>query len=182
MKRNLFAMGAAIALLLPLTAIADSGPYVSGSVGRSDLSNDFDGFNVDSSSTAWRLAAGWRFNDYFALEGGYRNFGRFEQDFTIDNEPVAISLKADGFTLGGVANLPVGERFGLFARAGAYFWDGDGDINGVSAAQPEDTNLYAGLGLSFALGERWALTADGSRYELDDTSSTVFSLGVEVRF
>ena len=182
MQQKLIVAGLTLAGFLPLDAFADGGFFLSAGVGRSELSEDFDGFEIDAGSTAWRIAAGWRFNDYFSLEGGYNNFGRFDQDVDIDGTPVRVSLKADGFTLGGTASLPVGERFDLFARAGAYFWDGDGDLNGVTAATPEDTNLYFGAGLRFDLGERWSLTGDGSRYQLEDASSTVFSLGVDVRF
>ena len=52
----------------------------------------------------------------------------------------------------------------------------------MSAATPEDTNLYFGAGARFALTDRLAATADGARYELEGTSSTVFSLGLEFRF
>ena len=182
MNRITLAMGIALALVSPTAALADGGWFVSAGVGSAELSEDFDGFSLDTNSTAWRLTGGYQFNDYLALEGGYQNFGRFDQDFVIAGEPVAVSLKADGFTLGGRANLPIGDRFGLFARAGAYFWDGDGDLNGVSVANPEDTNLYIGLGLRFEVGERWSITGDGSRYELEDATSTVFSLGIDVRF
>jgi hypothetical protein len=42
--------------------------------------------------------------------------------------------------------------------------------------------LYLGAGARLALSERLSLTADGSRYHLDDTSSTVFSVGFDMRF
>ena len=80
--------------LSPLTALADGGFYVGGSVGSSSLSNDFDGFEVDTDSTAFRLIAGWEFNDFFSLEGGYHNFGELEQSFVDDGDPIDISLKA----------------------------------------------------------------------------------------
>ena len=171
-----------LAFVLPTAALADAGFFVSAGVGSAELSDDFDGFGIDTDSTAWRLSAGYRFNDYVALEGGYHNFGRFEQDVIVEGAPVAVALKADGFTLGARASLPLGERFGLFARAGAYFWDGDSDLNGVSIASPEDSNLYFGLGLRYDLGDRWSISGDGSRFELQDTSSTVFSIGMDFRF
>ena len=130
--------------LSPLTALADGGFYVGGSVGSSSLSNDFDGFEVDADSTAFRLIAGWQFNDFFSLEGGYHNFGELEQSFDDGGDPIDISLKADGFTLGGTGSIPLGEKFALFGRAGAFFWDGAAEINNITRARPEDTNLYYG--------------------------------------
>lgn len=182
MKNAVLATGLALALVSPAAALADNGWFLGAAIGSAELSDDFDGFAIDTDSTAWRLTGGYRFNDYLAFEGGYHNFGRFEQDVVVNGEPVPVSLKADGFTIGGVANLPLGDRFGLFARAGAYFWDGDSDLNGVSVASPEDSNLYLGLGLTFDVSERWSISGDGSNYALEDTSSTVFSLGVNVRF
>ena len=142
----------------------------------------FDGFDVDSNSTAWRLNIGWRFNDYLSLEGGYQNFGRFEQQVAVGGETVNLSLKADGFTLGAIGSLPLNERFALFVRAGAYFWDGDADINDVTEASPEETNIYLGLGARFAFNERLSATLDGSRYDLDGSDSSLISVGLDYRF
>jgi OOP family OmpA-OmpF porin len=168
--------------LSPLTAFADGGFYVGGSVGSSSLSNDFDGFEVDADSTAFRLIAGWEFNDFFTLEGGYHNFGELEQSFDNNGELVDISLKADGFTLGGTGSIPLGEKFALFGRAGAFFWDGDAEINDITQARPEDTNLYYGGGAKFAITERLSLLGDWTRYELEDTESDVISLGFTFNF
>ena len=138
----------------------------------------FDGFDVDTDSTAYRLTIGWRFNDHFALDAGYHNFGRFNQTFDIGGTLTDVSLKADGFVFGGLGSLPLTERTSLFVRAGAYFWDGDADINSVSAATPEDTNFYFGAGAQFRLTDKLAATVDGSRYDLDGTASTVLSVGL----
>ncbi|MEO1202848.1 MAG: outer membrane beta-barrel protein [Pseudomonadota bacterium] len=182
MNHKLLALSLVAAVLLPMAASAESGFFIHAAVGQSELSDDFDGFAVDDDSTAWRLSAGWRLNDYLAFEGGYHNFGRFEQDFNVDGAPVRVSLKADGFTLGGVGSIPVSERFDVFGRVGAFFWDGDADLNGVTQATPEDTNLYLGLGVRFDLNERFSITGDGSRYDLDGTTGTVFSIGADLRF
>lgn len=173
---------AALALLLPATGLADDRFFVAASVGSAELDEAFDGFDVDASSTAYRLTAGWRFNQYLALEAGYHNFGRFDQAFDNAGIPTEFSLKADGFTLGGVGYLPLNERWSLFARFGVFFWDGDADINNVTAATPEDTNMYLGAGARFALTDWISLTTDGSRYHLDDTSSNVFSVGIDLSF
>jgi OOP family OmpA-OmpF porin len=182
MKTQSLLIATALYILIPVTTFADSGLILAASVGSAELSDDFDGFDVDTSSTAYRITVGWRFSDYLAVEGGYHNFGDFDQTFDVAGTPTEVSLKADGFTLGGVGSLPLGDRFELFVRAGAFFWDGDADINNVTQATPEDTNLYLGVGIRMALTERLSLTADGSRYDLDDTASTVFSVGLDARF
>lgn len=179
-RKALFALP--LLLLFPATIWAEPGLVIGGGVGAASLNEDFDGFNIDADSTAFRLTIGWQFNDHFSLEAGYHNFGRFEQSVDVAGTPVDVSLKADGFTLGANASLPLGERFSLFGRAGAFFWDGDADINGVSQARPEDTNLFLGIGLSYRLTEKLELTGDWSRYELEDTESDVATMGLRYRF
>ncbi len=182
-----YAKTASIALLAtlalaPLTAFADSGFFIGGSVGSATLTEDFDGLGVDADSDSFRLTAGWQFNDYFALEGGYHSFGKFEESLDVGGNPVDIRLKADGFTLGATGSLPLGSSFSLFGRAGAFFWDGDAEINNVSQARPEDTNIYLGGGATVAVTERLRLVGDWTRYQLEDTESDVISLGFTYRF
>ena len=119
MKIRKDAATAALLMLLvgPISAQA-GGFYVGASIGQAELSDDFDGLVVDDNSTAYRVVGGWSFNDYFALEGGYHNFGDFEQVFDDLGTPVTVSLSADGFTLGAVGSVPLTDRFSLMGRAG----------------------------------------------------------------
>jgi len=172
----------AILATTPMTAAAEGHLYIGGSVGSASLTEDFDGFNFDADSTAFRIVAGWQFNDYFSVEGGYHNFGTFEQTFDVNGEPVDVNLKADGFTLGATGTVPLGEKFALYGRAGSFFWDGDAEINGVSQAQPEDTNLYLGAGAKYAISDRFSLVGDWTRYSLEDSRSDVVSLGATFSF
>lgn len=169
-------------VLAPFTAFAESGFIIGGSVGSATLTEDFDGLGVDADSDSFRLTVGWQFNDYFSLEGGYHSFGKFEESLDVGGNPVNIRLKADGFTLGATGSLPLGSSFSLFGRAGAFFWDGDAEINNVTEARPEDTNIYVGGGATVAITERLRLVGDWTRYELEDTESDVISLGFTYRF
>lgn len=168
--------------LAPLAASADSGVYFGGSVGSATLTEDFDGFGIDSDSTPYRLTLGIQVTDFFSLEGGYHNFGNFKDSFVVGGEPVDISLKADGFTLGVTGSLPLGDSFSLFGRAGAFFWDGDALINDITQASPEDTNAYLGGGGTVSITDRLKLVGDWTRYELETTESDVISLGFTYRF
>jgi len=175
-------MAALLAVSFPQSALAESGFFVAAGIGTARLDETFDGFEIDADSTAYRLSAGYRFNRYLAIEGAYLNLGRFDQTFEVDGERVDVSLKADGFTFGATGYLPLGDRWSLLARTGAFFWDGDADINRVSAARPEDANLFIGAGVAMALSPKLSLTADVSRYDLDDVSSTVVTAGVVFSF
>ena len=171
-----------ILAMAPCAAAADGRFYLGVSIGSASLNEDFDGFDVDADSTALRFVAGWQFNEYFSLEGGYQNFGDFEQSFETGGETVAVSLKADGFTLGVTGMIPLGERFALFGRFGSFFWDGDASINNVTQAKPEDSNLYLGLGAQYAVSDRFSIVADWSWFDLADSRSNVASLGLIVGF
>ena len=168
--------------LTPLNAAADKGFYVGGSIGSASLDKGFDGLLIDDNSTSYRLVGGWRFNEYFSLEGGYHDFGDFEQDIDINGVISSVSLTADGVTLGATVNVPLGEKLSLFGRAGWFFWAGDAEINNISQATPEDSNLYLGAGISFAVTDRFSVIGDWSRYELDGTISNVVSMGVQFGF
>jgi OOP family OmpA-OmpF porin len=121
-------------------------------------------------------------NRYFALEIGYQNFGDFEQNFTIDGVSGKAKLSADGYTFGAVGSYPLGEHFEVFGRAGAFFWDGEAEINNTSQADPGDTNPYFGAGLGYRFTDAFSVSADWTRYDLEDTESDVLSVGVRFRF
>ncbi|MGB5630713.1 MAG: porin family protein [Woeseiaceae bacterium] len=174
----------AVSLILvagPLNAYAGD-LYLGASIGNATLNEDFDGLNVDDNSTAFRVVVGWRLNDYFSVEGGYHDFGNFEQSFDDGSGPMTAKLSADGFLLGATGRVPVSDRFALTARAGMFFWNGTAEVNNVSQATPEDSNLYLGVGVSFDLGKSLQLTADWTRYELESAASGVFSVGLQYRF
>jgi len=63
-----------------------------------------------------------------------------------------------------------------------FFWNGSAEVNNVSQATPEDTNLYLGVGVSFDVGKRLQLTGDWTRYELESAASGVFSVGLQYGF
>jgi OOP family OmpA-OmpF porin len=182
MLKHSAAMAASLMLLVGPVSAQASGFYVGASIGNATLNEDFDGLQVDDNSTAFRIVGGWRFNDYFALEGGYHDFGDFKQDFDIAGTPGTAKISADGFTFGAAGSIPVSERFALTGRAGAFFWNGSAEINNVSQATPEDSNLYLGAGVSFDVSKSFQLTTDWTRYELESASSGVFSVGLQYQF
>ena len=85
-----------VALLLTLTApaaFAIDGIYVTGSLGRSNVSglkSSYDSFlsgvgvtglssTEKNNDTAFKLMAGYQINPNFAVEGGYTDLGKFTQ-------------------------------------------------------------------------------------------------------
>jgi len=182
-NQKLAVSAALLTLVLPsLDAFADDKFFLGASIGNATLNEDFDGFGVDTNSTSYRLVAGWRFNDYFAIEGGFHDFGDFEQDIDIGGSVSSVKLSANGFTIGANGYVPISEKFSLLGRAGWFFWNGSAEVNNVTEASPEDTNLFLGAGASYAVGDHFRLTADWTRYELESANSNVISIGFQFGF
>ena len=183
MKIQHYAAITALLLLFGLPVNAETnGPFIGASIGTASLDDNFDGQNIKDDSTSFRIVAGWRFNEYFALEGGYHDFGDFEQQIDILGNQVTASLSANGFTFGAVGTIPLSERFALMGRAGIFFWNGSAEINFVRQASPEDTNPYFGAGLRFQVSQKIQLTGDWTHYDLEDTDSGVVSVGLQYQF
>jgi OOP family OmpA-OmpF porin len=182
MQKHITRTLSALLLGLSVNAAAGEGFYLSASIGSANLDDDFDGLSIDDDTTAYRFTAGWQANRYLGLEAGYQNFGDFEQNFSLNGVTGKAKLSADGYTLGVAGRYPLGEKFEVIARAGAFFWDGEAEINSVSQADPGDTNPWFSAGLGYRFTEAFSATADWTRYELEDTESDVYAIGVQYRF
>jgi hypothetical protein len=87
--------------------------------------------SLDDSDIGWGLQIGYRFNSYLAAEVGYVDLGEalYEATLTVDDGvetfPVEVSsrLVSSGPTAAILGILPLGERFDVHAKAGAYLAD-----------------------------------------------------------
>jgi len=83
------------------------------------------GFTVTSNTTkdtdtAYRLFVGYQVSDYFALEAGYVNFGKFNLSAnTLPAGSAGADIKASGWTFDALGILPVGNNFSLLGQLGA---------------------------------------------------------------
>lgn len=175
-------LAAAALFLLPLAAHAESGFYLSGSIGSASLEEDFDGFEVNDDVESYRLLAGWQLSDALGIEAGYLDFGTFEERIDFGGSTALTELSADGWTLGATLAAPLSEQFSVFGRAGIFVWDADVDVDGIREAVDDDSNPYYGAGAKFEFSPNLSLLGDWTRYELDDVDSDVISLGFEYRF
>ncbi len=206
--KSLYATLVVSLTFVPLAVFADSGLYVGGSVGSATLSKDLGSFTIDTQSTPYRFTIGLQANDIFALEAGYQNFGTFDDRLIVGGEPVDVGLSADGYTLGLTGRIPLSDRFSLFGRTGAFFWNGNALIDSAlygrvgaffwgeevyvwddelyyedyENGRPGDTNIYYGAGATMSVTDRLDVVGDWTRYKLETTDSDVVSLGFTYRF
>jgi len=182
-----FAAGASCAFAQQPTPVPWQGNFwgalgVSG--GQSKFRNDcasVDVFHCDHHDSAWKVDATGQFNPNLGLEFGYTDFGK-----------VAASggqTKAWAANVSLVAGVPLGQRFGVFAKGGGVY--GHTDVSAdpstlFDTGHKSSWGYTYGVGASFALTPQWALTADWDRYNLDFVGGSkdvdMASGGVQFRF
>lgn len=159
---------------------------------------------ADDTDTGYKLQLGYRFNPYFAVEGGFVSLGKYtyRADATA---PIAAtrdaSIEIDGWSLGIVPSAPLSQNVSLFAKVGVFGYDLKFDCSGtgVPCTNPSrsdsGTPVYYGAGIGWSLAPHWFLRAEyeiyrdiGESLNTDGTTGTskedvkTTSLGIGYRF
>jgi hypothetical protein len=110
MKRKAWDLLLALAMQAVACGALAQGAYVAGGAGQSRWNFDCGPNGCDRSTTAWRLAAGYRFNRIVAVEAFYYDFGRARSSTaSLDG---TFGASASG------AEVLAGWQFGEFEVAG----------------------------------------------------------------
>lgn len=133
--------------------------------------------DLDDTDFGYRVFAGWRFNKYFAIGGGYVDLGELEaRGNSIDEPNFTDTIEADALEAWVAGFLPISERFSLFGTLGAFNWDQEvdyADDNGTFSGDSDGTGMTYGVGANYAITERFGVHAAYSWYpevgDLDDT-------------
>jgi opacity protein-like surface antigen len=201
---------------------ADSGWYVGGSVGKvsSDVGlNEANGVRdivyfirsigavggtaeVDDSTEAWSVLAGYRFSPHLAVEAAYVDLGEvvyhyrgevgggglplpfpfFPPTPTFDPAESDIEWKNTAVTAKLIGRLPLGDKFDVHAHVGLATTRTDvtsltrvGGSRSTSFTVTDDTdsiNLTYGVGAAYRLHGRWSLSLDWQRYEVSEDDTS----------
>ena len=138
--------------------------------------------SLDEDATGFRLAAGYQFIPWLAVDLGYVDFGTFKA--TADDQfgtPITAEASAEGLELGLVGRVPIGDKFAITARAGQLWWDSKVVLGGMSQSNSGNDFAY-GLGVELALNERFVLTGAWQKFDIENTEVDLLSLGVQLRF
>ncbi len=137
------------------------------------------------------IYAGYRLNPMFAVEVGYSNFGSHDVTYRLNrnaqflpaNSPYVVNgrNKVDGISLDVVGTLPINSLFSVNARAGVMSTNlrynenisNPVAINGTpgielstfSAPKERQTRFHWGVGTSYQLNPKLALTLDYQRVQ-----------------
>jgi OOP family OmpA-OmpF porin len=154
---------------------------------------------IDESDTSWKLFAGYKFNENFAVEGSYADLG--EATFgSIVTAPttgsVSASWGAKAWSIAAVGILPVTDQLEVFGKIGGHFSNvdlsatGSGGGSTVTVSRDDDGyGLLLGVGASYSLTKNIAVRAEWERYkDVGDENTTgksdvdMMSVGIQYKF
>jgi len=169
-----------------------------------------DSNNFSSASFAFKALAGYKFFDFLAVEAAYLDLGEAESTSCFinpqgvcvrdpdapfpqlenDGNPWTVQAPFQGFTLEVVGILPIGERWDVFAKVGAFFWEADVvafDEVEVAAGRPipnpppdgfplirseiDGEDLTAGFGGSLHATDRISVRLEFQWFDIPDTDA-----------
>lgn len=146
-----------------------NGFYVGVGVGHSDQKDACDDISgsCDDTDTGWKIFAGYEFNQYLSLEGGYADLGESDADTIVLGIPVSADAEITGFFLSGIASWPINDSFSVFGKLGAIYWDveTDADGGGISVSEDENgTDLMFGVGAQYDFTDNIGIRAEWERF------------------
>lgn len=193
----------------PIAAMAaDSGWYVGAALGQSkldvsagELKSDLEAagatgvaVTVDNTDTGWKLYGGYQLNQNIGFEAAYVNLGSATANATystLAGSPVQTNTDADGYLLSVVGSLPLGDKFAVFGKLGAFVWSAEASATtslGPVSLSGDGTDLAFGLGANWKINKSIGLRAEWERFQnlsvdgSNERDVDLLSLGATYRF
>lgn len=174
----------------PLAMAQDAGWYAGGNIGQSNANIDdaritsgllgsglvTGPINDNQRDLGFKLFGGYQYNQYFSVEAGYFDLGRF--GFSTTTTPAGTlngDIRLKGLNLDAVGTLPITEKFSAIGRIGVAYarakdhFAGTGAVNVLDPnPSSRDTNLKVGLGVQYAFTDALSVRAEIERYRIND--------------
>jgi OmpA-OmpF porin, OOP family len=173
-------------------ASAQEDKYVGASVGQSkakdgctglDPSNGFVGSCKDT-DTAFKVYGGAHFTRNWGAEIGYAYLGKTKADGIFLGTPLSAEVKVSGIYLDGTGTLPIGDKFSIFGKLGAFAWflDSNASISGFGTGSDSANGvcLTYGIGVQFDITKSLGLRAEWEEFNKvgnNDTGKSDVSFG-----
>jgi OOP family OmpA-OmpF porin len=178
------------AIASPIAHADDMGWYFGAAVGEAEtkfnnvkigdelLGSDYVTSNLrtDNRDKAYKIYLGYQVNPYFALEGGYFDFGT--TDFELDTVPLGVfsnKTEMKGFNFDARAIMPFSDVVSFYALFGANYIEtknyqsGTGLITLLDSGSTErDTNYQYGIGLQFDFTDSFSMRVEAERFRVND--------------
>jgi opacity protein-like surface antigen len=183
MKKNIYA-AIIVSAMFSSPLMANSGFYINGSLGASDLygteevaKKDYLSESVEGGyGFSLKISGGYEFNDFWGIEIAYANHDTIKIDgFDTDSYSV--------YALG-VGKYPLSDRINIFSKLGFNYTESTINIAGFEYSI-DNTSLAYGTGIEFIASETISVTAEylGSGTGGDEVSSiSAFYVGLTYRF
>ena len=212
MKKRIITLILASSLSIAHANSFESSPnwYLGGFVGQSDYDvslpdpNATPSVDFDHTDTAFKLIAGYEFNEYFAIEGGYTNLGELTLSYNKEfndgtfsySESSKLAAEVDGFIVNLVGKLPITESTHLYAKVGSFSWDVEASSSYRSVdtsfgttnvftdretAKEDGSDVFYGIGVGYKI-DNFTLKAEFEMMESDDQDIDVISIGATYHF
>ena len=127
-----------------------------------------------------KLFGGYDFTENWGVEAGYTDFRSTAYTW---GDGFKGSFRGGSMYLAGKATMPVGERFGLFAKLGVAHNRRRVD-QGIFFSEDTTTGGYASVGAEYKLNEKVALSLEYERYRKDvhEMGASVWTAGAKYAF
>jgi hypothetical protein len=172
------ALGMALALGTGPALAGSNDPGWTASLGLAFGDFTLDNGQIDDSSTGFRVAGSYRFNERFALEAAWVRIDDIEDEV----EAGSASLKLDGPSLSLLWYLPTSSQdIDLYAKAGLYAYDQTLTVGSIGERRQAE-GVLAGGGLRVAVTERARINVGYDWYNYDDADVWILNIGVDYHF
>jgi hypothetical protein len=144
----------------------DEGFYIGVALGNfsSEIDNiDDANFDFDEDESASRIFAGWRFNNFLAVELDRYDFGEASGAAGL----LSISTDTKGWAPGIVGTLPLGP-VELFVRGGIIFYDVEVNVDGGELFDESGEDPVYAAGVGFTVFERLNLKLEYEVVEISE--------------
>lgn len=161
---------------LPALA-ADNGFYLGGAIGQGAVQVEEAGVKFDGDDTGFKVIAGFRPLNFFAVELNYVDLG------TAEDNVLGVNIQADtaGIDAFAVLFLPI-TAVDLFAKAGLISWEQDVSASGFGSGNDSGEDFAYGVGAQIRFGSL-AGRLEYERFEIQDTDTVdMISLGLTWTF
>jgi OOP family OmpA-OmpF porin len=187
LKRTITSFVAIAALSTGAIAQQPTSTGFYGGLGLGESRADSNRGLTDDKDNVWKLFAGYQFNRYIAIEGGYADIGKFSA--SIPSGSASFDTKL--LQVSAVGSLPLTTQWALTGKLGMARTDTDisGNVGGTPVASSDrDTNPTYGVGVRYDFNRTFGLRGEWERFETGGGSVAgnsdvdVFSINGIVRF
>ena len=155
------------------SAVFAQGGYLGAGFGSANYSED----NFEDSDTGLNIFGGMRFNENFALELSYMDFGKQEDSFY--GYDASVEVTGLGFSVVGI--LPIDEKFEIFGKLGLFSWDVDVTLDSYKTSD-DGSDAMIGLGAAYHINEQFDIRAEWNVIDVDGADLDMLSVGAQFNF